>query len=504
MKKRLIIVFAIAGLALGQAGYVWSAKGDAGTTAVDFLKIGVGARPSAIGGAYTAVSGDAWGMLWNPAGLACLDRSEIALMHIEWFQGIDYEFAGYAQPVESGLAFGAGITYVDLGSIERTTWDHTDGSLGSFRSCDTMVSLAAGYQLSPAVSAGGGFKFISEKIDSRTAMAGALDVGAIYSPVEHISFAVAVQNLGTKIKFYSDGADLPLNFSFGTAVRLLNNDMVVVLDLNKGLDTKLRFGVGAEYRAFNIIALRAGYNSRNDLDTGLTVGTGLRIQDFSLDYAFVPFGDLGNTHKLSGSWRFGKAVSKQTSRQKKSSQPTAEAAVPEKQHSPAAEEKKEEHWDPVLKEMALRLEKMEESVNGLNRNVTSLNDSVARFEQVKPLPAMKEFLARVFFESGKATLDGSARETLKAVAEKIRTNPGQKILIEGHADQTQVRSGGNLANENLARARAEAVSGFLKIGCGISDEHLTLEIFGSDVPVGPNDTETGRSLNRRAEIFLLN
>ena len=38
-----------------------------GTTAAQFLKIGIGARALAMGGAYSAVSDDATALYWNPA-----------------------------------------------------------------------------------------------------------------------------------------------------------------------------------------------------------------------------------------------------------------------------------------------------------------------------------------------------------------------------------------------------------------------------------------------------
>ncbi len=41
-----------------------------GTTAAQFLKIGVGARAIGMGGAFAATADDITAMYWNPAGLA--------------------------------------------------------------------------------------------------------------------------------------------------------------------------------------------------------------------------------------------------------------------------------------------------------------------------------------------------------------------------------------------------------------------------------------------------
>lgn len=49
----------------------------AGTTAAEFLKIGVGPRATGMGSAYVAVSDDATAMYWNPAGIAGIEKNEI-------------------------------------------------------------------------------------------------------------------------------------------------------------------------------------------------------------------------------------------------------------------------------------------------------------------------------------------------------------------------------------------------------------------------------------------
>ncbi|MEK7744548.1 MAG: hypothetical protein AAB578_09205, partial [Elusimicrobiota bacterium] len=43
----------------------------------------------------------------------------------------------------------------------------------------------------------------------------------------------------------------------------------------------------------------------NDAGPGITAGVGWVLGDLDLDYAFVPYGDLGISHRISVSWRFG-------------------------------------------------------------------------------------------------------------------------------------------------------------------------------------------------------
>ena len=59
---------------------------NAGTRAMTFLKIGVGAEAIGMGESHVAVTDDLYASYWNPAGLAKLQRPQLALMHNEWFR----------------------------------------------------------------------------------------------------------------------------------------------------------------------------------------------------------------------------------------------------------------------------------------------------------------------------------------------------------------------------------------------------------------------------------
>jgi len=48
-----------------------------------------------------------------------------------------------------------------------------------------------------------------------------------------------------------------------------------------------------------MLALRAGYRTGQDIGSGMSAEVGLRIGKIDLDYAYVPYGDLGNTHRIS-------------------------------------------------------------------------------------------------------------------------------------------------------------------------------------------------------------
>src|SRR5690348_6207186 len=71
-------------------------------TGAAFLKIGVGARPIAMGSAFTAQADDVNAIGWNPAGLGRMQRSELSATHTEWLSDLRYDFLGAALPTRFG------------------------------------------------------------------------------------------------------------------------------------------------------------------------------------------------------------------------------------------------------------------------------------------------------------------------------------------------------------------------------------------------------------------
>jgi chemotaxis protein MotB len=98
------------------------------------------------------------------------------------------------------------------------------------------------------------------------------------------------------------------------------------------------------------------------------------------------------------------------------------------------------------------------------------------------------------------------REALLRLAESFRNNPDQNIIVEGHTDDMKI--GATLqqrfpTNWELSTARATAVVRFLQEKGGIAPERLTASGFSFYKPVAANDTEEGRSQNRRIEIIMV-
>lgn len=293
-------------LAMLPALPVWA--GDPGSATAQFLKTGQGARPMGMGGAYAALAYDVNAVYWNPGGLGEVQKPEILFMHNNNYVDISNQFLGFVYPMEQyGGTLGLGVTYQDYGSFDRTliTGASTFTSNGSFDASDLAIAVGYGQRFGEGYSLGGTLKYIRSKIESEDASAFAVDLGLMYRvPDQPLTLGLAIQNLGSKMKFISQSDKLPLNLKVGGAYEFMPG-LTLALDLNKPIDNNLRLNAGIEYWPAEMFALRVGYDGLSDAGNGMTAGAGFRFQDLGLDYAWVDGGDLDDAHRISLNFVFG-------------------------------------------------------------------------------------------------------------------------------------------------------------------------------------------------------
>ena len=305
MKKLSWVVIAVF-ILLGTAHTNCPAKKineNAGTSAAQILKISVGAEAVGMGESCVAIADDVYATYWNPAGLSQVGVDQLGFMHNEWFQDIRYEFMGYVHPISDSTAIAFSTSYISLGELDRT--DETGSVLGQFHPYDILFGLSFGKRLNDALSFGVSAKFLQEQIDDKNARALAADIGGLYSvPGSNLILGANVQHLGTRMKFVDDSFALPLNLKVGAAYRMINGALTLVADVNRPVDNDMSVAMGVEYKLLGVVNLRTGYRyamGGNDLGaaSGLRAGFGVDIADYSLDYAFVPYGELGQSHRIS-------------------------------------------------------------------------------------------------------------------------------------------------------------------------------------------------------------
>lgn len=311
---------------LPAAAALWLAlpasAGSPGNTAANFLRVGVGARPVAMGEAYAALADDAHAVYYNPAGLAVLERQEVTLMHNKFFEGVSQQYGAYAYPHWKYGTFAAGFTLLTVEPFDAyTANDQPDGRVDAQ---DLAVSGAWARDVPglKGLSIGVAGKIINSRLHTYSAQAGALDAGLLWrqDPHDGVSLAFAIRNLGTPMTFISEEFHLPVSAHAGLGYRAGvpmwdDASYTVVLEAVGGRDRDPYGAFGFEFRPVDEFALRAGWRQNQDSGIGVAGGIGFRslekgfvadwFPELSLDYAFVDYGRLEHTHRVSVSFRFG-------------------------------------------------------------------------------------------------------------------------------------------------------------------------------------------------------
>lgn len=101
----------------------------------------------------------------------------------------------------------------------------------------------------------------------------------------------------------------------------------------------------------------------------------------------------------------------------------------------------------------------------------------------------------ILFDTDSDHLKAESKPTLDALIAAARTEPAWSFGIEGHTDNV----GGDAHNQALSDKRALAVKAYL-VAAGVDAGRLSTQGFGATKPVASNDTELGRSQNRRVEV----
>ncbi|MFA6030630.1 MAG: PorV/PorQ family protein [Elusimicrobiota bacterium] len=299
-----------------------------GTSAATFLTLGFGARPMAMGEAFVALADDVSAVHYNPAGLAFPSAGsgaagskpyEMLFSHALHIQDIRMSQAGFLR-----RPYGVSVTHLTLDGIERRTTE-TAAPEGSFGASDLAVGFSFGHRFGPT-GVGATVKVIRETIGEHSASAYAADLGALHR-LENwpVTFGVGMSNLGTSVRFIERSDPLPLTWRLGAAFGMTKSfphALCFQLDLPRDNDPAVR--VGLEYLGFGPFALRAGYRSASGAQRsavlgralgssasgmaefyGMFMGAGFRSKLWNMDYAILPYGELGSAHRFSLSVKFG-------------------------------------------------------------------------------------------------------------------------------------------------------------------------------------------------------
>lgn len=308
-----------------------------GTTAANFLKIGVGARAIGMGGAYVSMADDATAMYWNPAGIARISGAEALFNHSEWIADINFDYAALVFAVPAVGAFGLNATFLRMAEMERTTEYYPEGTGQMFNAGSYALGVTFARSLTDRFSVGCNLKYIREFILNSSAGGVAIDIGTLFvTQFRGLRIGANISNFGTKMQM--DGRevlvqhdidplregnndkinagletgkfDLPLHLRVGFSYDLLQDvqyhQFWLAVDATHPNDNIETVNIGGEYILNNMLALRAGYSSlfAEDSEKGLAVGAGMMYKfagsvQARIDYAYESFGRFENIQKIS-------------------------------------------------------------------------------------------------------------------------------------------------------------------------------------------------------------
>ncbi len=300
-----------------------------GAAGAQFLKIGIGARATGMGGAYSSVANDLTSLFWNPAGISDIDQEQASFAYTSWFAGFEHGFAAIAFPISENYVLAASLISFGTGDIEITTVP--DGRTGSTYSInDIVAALSFGGYLTEQFSFGISGKIVRSAFSSLSSSGIAFDIGTKYKTgIQGITLGFAIQNLGAEQQF--SGQDLkttidnpslqdtptdverlayafsiPIIFRAGISTTFLDDDdhqLIGAMDFVTLSDTPEQLIFGAEYTWNNLVSVRGGYRTGQD-QLAPTFGVGLKYfggggLNGEVDYSINPSRNFGLVNRIS-------------------------------------------------------------------------------------------------------------------------------------------------------------------------------------------------------------
>lgn len=122
---------------------------------------------------------------------------------------------------------------------------------------------------------------------------------------------------------------------------------------------------------------------------------------------------------------------------------------------------------------------------------------------MQPRGLVVSFKQAALFPSGEAVVSAEAYQSLGKVVSAIVNLPNP-VRLEGHTDSLPINTARFHSNWELSAARSIALLELLVNRFGEPRERMSIVGYADNAPVASNDTDSGRALNRRVDIVILN
>jgi hypothetical protein len=127
-----------------------------------------------------------------------------------------------------------------------------------------------------------------------------------------LTFGMSVRNFSQEIQYVYEQFQLPLVFTLGISMDLmdligkvpLNQSLYMCVDASHYRDHPEQLKIALEYKVMNMLALRAGYMSNSDETNGLSYGVGISQFGLAFDYSFTPHKVFNNIQRMTARFSY--------------------------------------------------------------------------------------------------------------------------------------------------------------------------------------------------------
>ncbi|MFB0515532.1 MAG: PorV/PorQ family protein [Candidatus Neomarinimicrobiota bacterium] len=324
----LVIIAGAPTTAYSQIELTSGKKQKIAQTGYQFLSIGSNAQAAALADAMTTMPLGSSSLFYNPAGIAHMDVFFDAMMGRNyWIADITHNaFAVAINPWNGRYgALGVSLINVDYGEFLGTmVWPNDKGYIDTEIFTPSALALGVGYglRLSERFAVGGQVKYATQylgwavtsvdeadslALNKAVSNAVAYDFGTLYrTGFKDLVFGMSVRNFSNEIKYVYESFQLPLTFRIGASLDLFNfwgnrpadQSLMLMVDAAHPRSHPEHVNFGVEYSLKEMLHIRGGYMLNMD-EQDLSFGLGLNLLSFALDYAYTPFGVLGNVQCFS-------------------------------------------------------------------------------------------------------------------------------------------------------------------------------------------------------------
>jgi hypothetical protein len=280
---------------------------------IAFLQSGLGARPEALGGAFTSIANDSNAVFWNPAGMVYAKSLEIGSMHTKLATDLDvYYLSSVFQNkhnVDKKAENAWGLYWVNasMNDIPLVTQNegvtvNTDVKPDDYTAYQAhAIGLAYADFIQENISYGinvTGFYKDFDKINQGRGAGISITPGLMWMIDSRVVLGIVIRDLINYQYWATGGTEYVIpELRAGLSSEIISN-LLIAGEIRRKLSSKYatRTNIGVEYLFANFIKFRIGFNQNK-----YTSGCGIYSKNLNVDYAYTGEVDdgLGANHKVS-------------------------------------------------------------------------------------------------------------------------------------------------------------------------------------------------------------